>query len=197
MKKTLLTLSLVAVSAVAFGQGKVAFSNNGRPITLGAANKILTADAAFANTAVPDLGGTGSDLPSGKLITVALYAGATSGSETLVTTTPLSSVTSPDDGLFATLSSLTLAGLPSGTAAFFEVFAYDSTLTAAGGIAAMQTLVGSSGKYGGSSGEFTAIPGASPKALDQVAQSSTTWAATPLIVTIQSVPEPADRKSVV
>jgi len=176
MKKTLLTLSLVAVAAAAFGQGKIQFINTGRQIFLG--SQTLAADAAYANQPVPTLGGSGFDLPSGHTLRVALYAGATSGSEALVTSTPLSSPTSPDDGFFAFLN-LTLAGLPSGTPAFFQVYAYDSTY-------ANQGLAHTAGAYWGTSGEFTMTPGTAN--INLATGGGSTWAAGPMTVAL--VPEP-------
>jgi len=177
MKKTLLTLSLVAATAAAFGQGKIQFSNAGRPITLG--TQVLAADSAYANQAVPTLGGSGFDLPSGHKFTVALYVGQTPGSETLLTSVPLSSVGSPDDGLFAALNMTLGAGFPAGTPAYFQVYAYDSAY-------ANQGLANAAGAYWGTSGEFHMTPGSAN--VNIATGGGSTWAAGPMTVAL--VPEP-------
>jgi hypothetical protein len=179
MKKTLLTLSLVAATAAAFGQGKIQFSNAGRPLTLGPASSLKPADASWANQAVPTLGGSGVNLPSGTLFNVALYVGQTAGSETLLTTVPLSSVGSPDDGLFAALNITLGAGFPAGTQAFFQVYAYDASF-------ANQGLANAAGAYWGTSGEFHMTPGSAN--VNIATGGGSTWAAGPMAV--QLVPEP-------
>jgi len=80
MKKTLLTLALVAATAAAFAQGKIKFVNDsGSAITLSDVNHVKAADASGAGLAVSTTG----PLPSGAVLAVGLYAGTSSSSLSL------------------------------------------------------------------------------------------------------------------
>src|SRR5262249_37543617 len=92
MKKTLVTLALVAASAAAFAQGKVTFGNDSTHyFVIGSA---LPADSSLVGGVAATAGNTASGatgaiptspLPSGKTLVAALYAGTASGAETLQT----------------------------------------------------------------------------------------------------------------
>jgi len=85
MKKTLLTLALVAASAAAFAQGKVLFANNGSSlVTLADSAHVMAADQGVAGLPVAT---SGPALPSGVRLDVGLYIGTSSSSLALVTTT--------------------------------------------------------------------------------------------------------------
>jgi len=78
MKKTLLTLALVAATAAAFAQGKDKVQNDGAsPITLADSNHVLPADVGVAGLAVVT---SGPSLPSGIRLDGALYWGTSSSS---------------------------------------------------------------------------------------------------------------------
>jgi len=80
MKKTLLTLALVAATAAAFAQGKIQVQNDGAsPIQLADSNHVLAADQGVAGQNL----NTSAALPSGKLLTLGVYVGATSSSLSL------------------------------------------------------------------------------------------------------------------
>jgi len=83
MKKTLLTIALAAASVAAFAQGKVSLQNDGSSLyTLtAAAGSYLGADAALAGHAIPISG----PLPSGVVLEVGLFGGASSNLLTLQT----------------------------------------------------------------------------------------------------------------
>jgi len=91
MKKTLLTLTLVAATAAAFAQGKVGFGNNGSSlVTLADSAHVMPADQGVAGLPVAT---SGPALPSGVRLDVGLYVGSSSSSLALVTTTTTSPVT--------------------------------------------------------------------------------------------------------
>jgi len=81
MKKTLLTLTLVAATAAAFAQGKVGFGNSGAAaVTLADSAHVMAADLGVAGLAV---GTSGPALPSGVRLSAGLYVGTSSGSLSL------------------------------------------------------------------------------------------------------------------
>jgi len=182
MKKTLLTLSLVAVSVAAFGQGKINFNNTGRYISYSTdPNKLVAADKPLAGQHYYTASTSGAS-PGGILLNVGLYGSDVSAaSETLITTVPLSSSLSPDDGLFYPISNLNLpAGMPGGVQAFFQVKFWDSAY-------ASYDAALAGGSYAGASVQFTQTPGvAVPTSLSTGGGS--TWTAGPMSVGI--VPEP-------
>ena len=198
MKKTLLTLALVAATAAAFGQGKIGFQNDSlHYYVLGSTAPLDSAlgggTSSTSNNTVA--GTTGaipvSPLPSGASLEAVLYAGQTSSSMTLQTTLVLTGANWLSPGRQAT-KGVTLVGVGPGTA-FFDVFVTDTgaTLPASGSGGTLGTQIhGSAQAYFGDSGLFTAVAGSSITFPSMVAgASSTTWA--PANLVINAVPEPA------
>jgi hypothetical protein len=177
MKKLLLTVSLVWASAQAFADGRVIFGNLNHPVTLASEN-ILSLDLAggWGGKAVPVPYGSGVQLPSGVHLVAGLYAGATSGSETLVTTVSISDGLGVDDG-YLQLLNIKLPGLPGGATTYFHIDVWDSSFP---------SPIGST-SYFGTSGEFTAIPTDAPRPPTTLYLNST-WAPGPLFVSL--IPEP-------
>lgn len=83
MKKTLLTIALVAVASASFAQGKIGFGNNSAHLIYFADKK--PADAALA-------GVVNGALPSGATILVDLFGGTSAGTMTLQTTTTINTL---------------------------------------------------------------------------------------------------------
>ena len=164
MKKLLVILTATLVCVGAFGQGKLAFQVDTTQLIY-----MTTENTALKSLAPGDLGKTvagfplaGSSLYSGAgstiaslagapSFTAALYAGTSAGSLSQVATTTLA-----DSSLAGQLNPLnvTLAGMPAGTAAFFQIQIFDSTYTSAA--AAWAVL----GKYAGETAVFSAVPSA-------------------------------------
>jgi len=179
MKKLIITLALVGVSAVAFGQGQVTIVNDLHVVQLTTdTSKLLAADIPSACAAVP-VGGT--SLASGKDIVVGLYGGTASASLSLITTLPLSQdAFSIDDGVVTALGiTLPFAG---GTPAFFTFAAWD-------GAFANEVLALAGGSYGGNSAVFTMTPAGAAPALPTSIQTSLDWIG-PVVIGV-AVPEPS------
>jgi hypothetical protein len=86
MKKTLLTIALVAVSAAAFAQGRITAQNGNSLVMLTTdTSKLAPADRGLAGQAVPTTGA----LPSGKSLVFGIYAGTSSTSLSFVSAIPL------------------------------------------------------------------------------------------------------------
>lgn len=182
MKKTLLTLALVATSVAAFAQGKVLFGNDS--LHLFVIGNALPADAAFGGGAVAGSVGsistTNAPLPSGVTLVAGLYAGTSSSSLTLQSTTTILSGTGlPQPGRMANRN--TILNIAGAAPQFFQIAIWDSAVASPG----------LSLTYRGFSAIFTAIPGTSvtyPSLLPG-GPSASTWAAANLVV--NAVPEPS------
>lgn len=103
MKKTLLTLALVATAAVSFGQGKITIGNDSLHLITDGVNPI------------PTTGGFSG-------LTLTLMAGADAGSLTLRTTIVGDAITSPalSDGRINN-TPFTLSGIAGGTTAYIQL----------------------------------------------------------------------------
>lgn len=173
MKKTILTLALVAATAAAFAQGKVQMANNGATAITFDANP-LTQDAALANQGVPTTG----PLPSGITLVCGLYAGTSSTSLSLYTTVVINPAAGT--GQAPGVISPTRATLPWGAVlTFMEVKVWNN---------AFADYDAASGSYRGSTAMFTMTPGTSIAYPNTYNGGGTTYAQVPLIV---SVPEPS------
>lgn len=182
MKKTLLTLALVAVTAAtSFGQGKILFGNDSLHLfTLQGINGDPTGP-------IPS-----SPLPSGLSLVAALYAGSSAGSLSLQTAITLSGTDWLTDGRMANKNVL-LTGVAGGSAQQFQIVLVDSAAVRPATIVGGETGSAFTGKtYFGTSGLFTAIPGTSLSYPNiATAASSSTWAAGALNITGGVVPEPS------
>jgi len=197
MKKTVLTLALVAASMAAFAQGKVKVVNDGASaFTLSDINHVLAADAALAGQPIPTTG----PLPSGKVLEVGLYYGATAGSLSLATIDPTSPNSNPSmlnplgggSGVPGVMNGASIkitgpSGVPAGTT-FFQVKIWDSAFSS---YEAEQAAGGAD--YLGQSAVFSMTPGPSITYPSVLNGGSSTWAAVgneaPILVGV--VPEPA------
>jgi hypothetical protein len=94
-------------------------------------------------------GVTELDMPNGVTLVADLYAGTSSGSLSLMSTTTFG----VQEGRLASLATV-LQGIPGGSPVYFEVQIRDSAF-------ATEALSLAGGSYGGSSGLFTAVPGSS------------------------------------
>lgn len=192
MKKTLLTLALVAATSVAaFAQGKITFANDATRLFTMAST--LSADAAFQGLGVPTSASGG--LPSGNVITAILYGGSTASSLTLQTAVNLTGTDMVVAGRLANKAS-TLIGMSGGVSGFFQVVLQNSTATRLGSIAGGINIGGwadlvSNPVYFGTTGMFTATPNVSTYQLIYNAASPvfSTWTAG--AVPINVVPEPS------
>jgi PEP-CTERM motif len=189
MKKTLLTIALVAATAAAFAQGKVSFGNDSNHyFVLGTT---LPADAALgggtSSTAGNTTAGTtgaipASPLPSGNSLIAALYAGTSSGNLTLQTQYTLDSNNWLQAGRMVSRG-ISLSGVPGGSLAYLDVVVA-TTIGATPGA----SQAASSAGYFGESGIFTMTPGSSISYPSITTAGGSTWAAANLV--INSVPEP-------
>jgi hypothetical protein len=132
MKKTLLTLALVATSVAAFAQGKVTFGNDSNHYfvlgtTLPADNGLGGGTTNTAGNTVSGAPGatTAGPLPSGYTLVAGLYAGTSSTSLALQSsTTSLTGTGYLAPGRMANRSTLlTVAG---GTPVFFRIILVDN-----------------------------------------------------------------------
>lgn len=179
MKKTLITLALVAVSAAAFAQGKVAFGNDATHLY-----NIGTPAAGDVSGAIPV-----SPLASGQTLTAVLYAGTSAGSLSLQTSYALSAANWLTDGRMVT-KSVILTGIPGGAVANFQIFITDLGATLPGTIVGGGVAGFSGMTYFGTSGLFTATPGGSLSypGLVSGGPAGSTWAGP---IGVNAVPEPS------
>jgi len=181
MKKTLLTMALVAASLAAFAQGKVNLAQDGGAlITLNSNTR--PQDSAYAGQPVP------TNMPSGVTLEVGLFGGATAGALTLQTSELLYPNGGLPNGWEATEHAVTsFPGYTAGQAAYFQVVVWDSAFaTPAAALAA--------GSYYGADNVFSMTPGTGITYPNCYSGGNTTWAAVgdeaPLMVGI-AIPEPA------
>jgi hypothetical protein len=183
MKKLILTLALVGVSAVAFGQGTVNIENDQHVVQLTTdTSKLLFADqvSGWPGSAIPVPNDSGGLIPSGKSIVVGLYGGTSSGSLSLLTTLPLSNDQNTfTDGVISPNGfTLPFAG---GSPAFFIFAAWD-------GAFASEAAAQAGGSYYGDSGVFTVTPSSGTTLPASIQTAS--WTGGPVILTAV-VPEPS------
>ena len=182
MKKVILTMALTAMCVGAFAQGKVTFVNDSlHTYMFGSA--VLAADAGLAGQLTPI-----TPLPSGVSLRADLYAGTSSGSLFLYSTTTLSTSTpgrqntlnvtlNDPDGVGAAV------GLPGGTPAFFQVQIRDSNFATA-------ALSQAGNSYYGFSSIFNVTPSSSIAFNSIVNPTFSTWAQGNPAITVQIAPEP-------
>jgi hypothetical protein len=183
MKKTLLTIALATASLAAFAQGKVQVQNDSGSLYM-FGSRMLPGDGAFAGQATPDSG----PLPSGVVLELGLYGGATAG----VLTLQGEELLNPSGGTAAPTGQgpafhvvTSYPAYSAGSAAFFQVFVWDSKYSS-------PQLAMLAGSYEGNNNVFSMTPGTSIAYPAINNGGGTTWASagdeTPLIV--QVVPEP-------
>jgi hypothetical protein len=178
MKKTLLTLALVAASVAAFAQGKVTFGNDSLHLfTLG---QVLPGDTAGPIGVSP--------LPSGRSLIAILYAGTSAGSMTLQTSYVLDANNwGPTEGRMVSRG-IILAGVPGAAVGTFNIVISD----VAGAVgSAFVPGAAANAFYYGTTGNFTATPGASISypGLVSGTPAGSTW--TPAALVVNAVPEPS------
>ena len=172
MKKVLLTLALVAVTAASFAQGKVnMFNDTARGIVWG--NVVKPSEAGLTGALINGSAGVGTTL------LVDLFGGATAGTMTLQQTTTLS---------------LTLVGqfgprnftstLPGGVSSFWQVKVRENTFTTT-------ELAQAGGGYYGSSPVFTFTPSGTIAFASIVNATASQWAPGTVAINYVPVPEPS------
>jgi hypothetical protein len=171
MKKILVTMALVAVSAAAFAQGKINMVND-------SAHPIVWTGGSLDGQLVDGL------TPLGQSLLIDLYGGASAGSLTLQQTTTMSTGGLP--GIFGP-KTFTSANLPGGVQAFMQVQIRDSAYATA-------ALAQAAGKPAGFSSIFTFNP-SSTIAFNSIVVSGgtalSTWAPGNVTVTAPNIPEPS------
>lgn len=180
MKKTLITIALVAVSAAAFAQGKVTFSNDD--------THLFTLSSALPGDSIGPV--PVSPLPSGQTLQVSLYAGLNANSLSLRTTIPLTVGNwGPTAGrmvsrivTFADIGFSTLANLQ----VLFSTVGSTLPNIIDNGVA---VPFPADAMYFGTSGPFTQRTGASAFVAPSLTAAPSTWAAGPFQVV--GVPEPS------
>ena len=191
MKKTLVTLALALASIASFAQGKLTLGNDANHLVRYNVD-VGSNSPAFAPRAGLPVGqilGTNDGFSS---LTLQLLGGTSAGSLTLRTTLVGAAMGNAifADGRIANLAlgSVAMALLPGGSPAFFQIVFFS---TAAGNFGAAQTDVNNSW-YSGSSPVFSVVPGATlPSSMvSAVAPSFSTWAAAPVVLSANPVPEP-------
>lgn len=197
MKKTLLTLALVAASAAAFAQGKIKLANDGGSAITLSANNVMAADAGVAGQPIVT---SGPALPSGIRLSVGLYIGTSSSSLSLAsvlgtspnTTSPTTlNPASGGSGVAGVINSQSyqINGIGSGTV-FCQVKVWDSAFATYEAEVAAHP---SGDDYLGANNIFTITLGTSISYPSVVNGGGSTWAAvgneSPLIVSA-IVPEP-------
>lgn len=182
MKKLFVTAVVTLACVGAFAQGKVTFGNDASHLVQFTTDTThLTANyTSLAGLAVPQAGGASAQNMG--LFTVELLAGATAGNLSVFSTVNGAAV-GLADGRFPN-TTVTLAGLPGGTAAFFEVRIWEA---AAGSFAATQTGAGRTTYLQATSPVFSMAPGGfAPTPIVSA------WPAGALNVgTVDPVPEPS------
>jgi hypothetical protein len=179
MKKTLLTLALVASTMAAFAQGRVTFINDTLHIFT------ITTDPNGRRPA--DVAGpVAGPLPSGVTLIAGLYAGTSSSSLALQSTKVLTAANFSEAGAMSGLAVNLAAGLPGNTTIFFQVAVWDNAF-------ANPTLAFAGGSYQGLSAIFTATPSTSAITAPSIlpgGTSASTWANGPVTISTP-VPEPS------
>jgi hypothetical protein len=182
VKHLLITITATLVCVAAFGQGKLEFINNIDNLIyfttdtsrLLSGDRLTTYDGGYGAGAIPlagqtlYTGGTIAALASPTTFTAGLWAGTSSGSLNLITTTTLSDAANA--GLINPVSITT--GFPAGTPVWFQVQVYDSRGHSAAEAWALNC-------YAGVSQVFQAIPQAAdyaPIFLPSPSPVNSTWA---------------------
>jgi len=162
MKKVLLTLALVAVTAASFAQGKIGMLNNAdRAVTWGGGTVLKLADVGLAGTLVNGL------TPLGASLTIDLYGGATAGSMSLQQSTVMSLGGLP--GFFGPKNFSSL-NLPGGQVAQMQIRIRETSFGTA-------ELAQAGGGYYGFSPVFSFTPSATIAFANLAIGGGSTWAA--------------------
>lgn len=180
MKKLLLFLVLFATTTLALAQGRLQLRNDSLHLVVMTTDtdRLLPPDVSLAGQPVPAFG----ILLSGRALLVDLWAGTSSSSLALVTTTTFSAT----PGIFGPVN-ITLPGFPGGAPDFFQVQVYDQV---GGSYAA---AVSGIELYYGASPIFTCVPSPGPlysSIVDSDWPAYSTWPQGPLVVQMNPVPEP-------
>jgi len=177
MKKTLLTVALVAATVAAFAQGKIQVQNDGsRLVTITVAGP---GDPLGPVSPASTLPGTGVSLVLG------LYAGTASTALSLVSTYPVN----PDAGSVVAgqiASSHCVLPFAGGSPDFFEVKVWESAYAS---YEAQVAVAGLAGYLSQGQSVFTMTPGTSIAYPGINNGGGTTWAAAPINVAF--TPEPS------
>lgn len=171
MKKTILTLALVAVAAASFAQGKVGFVND--------------------STRLFAMDGVGITNTSAGSFSALLYAGSAAGTLNLQSAVPLVGTDLLAPGRMRS-KSVDLAGLPSGAVTQFQIILCNTSAvipnSIVGGIDKLGFSAVSDGlAFFGTSGLFQFTPGGSVT-YPVLYGAGSTWAQGQVVVT--AVPEP-------
>lgn len=181
MKKTILTLALVAVTAVtSFGQGKITFGND--------STRLFTITEPAPGDAVGPV--PAGPMPSGLTLVASLYAGTSSSSLALQTSINLTGADFLTAGRMA--NKAVLLTIPGAVAQTFQIVITDNTSTRPANLNAPGTAANFGGVYFGTSGIFTAVPGTSvtyPFIYQTTSPVLSTWAAGS--INVAAVPEPS------
>jgi hypothetical protein len=176
------------ISLTALGQGKVSFGNDSNHYFVIGANLAGDTGGGIASTAGNTVSGcTGaipmSPLPSGKTLVAALYAGTTAGNLALQKSVVLNATGWLQAGRMVN-NNVILTGVPGGSLAYFRIDVYDNAF--GDGAAAK-----AAGSYYGTSGLFTATPGAGITYPNLFAggPAGSTWAAGNIV--LGAIPEPS------
>jgi len=144
MKKLLVTATATLACLAAFAQGKVQFANDSlHLIYFSTDGNLRPADASKAGTGV-----YGGNMPAGVTLVADLYAGTSSSSLALISTTTFNAVSK---GRIVNATVDLPAGLPGGTPQTFQVQIRDNSFATASAAAAGLS-------YAGFSEIFTVIP---------------------------------------
>jgi len=175
MKKVLLTLALVAVTAASFAQGKISMVNDANhAVTWGGSSVLKPSDVALAGTLVDGL------TPLGASLTIDLFGGANAGSMTLQQSTVMSVGGLP--GIFGPRN-FTSANLPGGSVAQMQIKIRETSFATA-------ELAQAGGAYYGFSPIFSFTPSATIAFANLAIGGGSTWATGPVLVQAV-VPEPS------
>jgi hypothetical protein len=188
LSKSLLAAILIGMTSVAaFAQGKVSFGNDSNHYIVIALPFEGDPGGGVASTAGNTVAGcTGaipvSPLPSGTTLVAALYAGTASGNLALQKSVVLNSTGWLQAGRMVN-NNVILTGVPGGSLAYFRIDVYDNAF-------ADSSQARAAGGYYGTSGQFTATPGAGityPN-LFQGGPAGSTWGPGNIVL---GIPEPS------
>lgn len=188
--KIQISILLFSITAIAtFAQGKISYGNTSAHMAVFNQTYMLPADVAYDGQPIPT-----TTLPSGITMNAALYAGMTSGSLALQTAFPLTGANMVSPGVW-TPNSLVMASIPGGSPVYFQFFVWGTFagFGLPGTISSTSDFqISVNAFYFGTSGLFTAVPGASI-AYPQITNPNPPTSSTllPGDITIFGAPEPS------
>jgi len=163
MKKLLIGATAMLVCVGVFAQGKLSFINNTdnliyfttntKDLVAADASKTVAGFALAGSGLYTGAGSTIAALSGSPTIIAGLWAGTSSSSLSLQTTTTID--TFGNEGQVVSVNTI-LSGIPASSPAWFQVQVYDSRAGSGGAAAAW-----AAGQYGGESSIFQATPGPS------------------------------------